>query len=912
MSKIHWLHVSDIHLNKRDVDTRRMRNNLLEYISGLGTQIDYIFLTGDLRYAPSGKFAADTVEYINKLLNAAKLTVDRLFIVPGNHDIERDADGRSDAILESIKDYSPKDGAFPSDKMSDMHNGHAKFREMIHAIYRDNLERAAYYDDDRKPHFVIETKDFNIICIDTALTYTRQRNDKLIIGTECIMDLFEKLNQNKPSIILTHYSSDFLERSEQMQMVQLLKDFHVQLWLAGHEHTSFMRKQWDYFYEFQCGNLMHEGEYTKSTIMIGTYDSVSYGGIVEVHEWDSDNGWFKMQNIGLHKEDYYSYELQNAKTMIDQIANISHQKEESPVPMEDLPAIPADLSMSAFCGENLSDAFDVHQMPCETSSGYLYTNNNIAPTAKVDIIAYNLYGAKYYEIQNDGFRFTFMDTQSLGNISFGYELSRYTDVEDRLYWFQIISEIVNAATIRIKFGSSANTRSLRLFIPGAGSSFDQVREDTALWKDSMERIAKIENYYGVKFYLPRKVDASVYVTIGILSDSIDRLPVRRLPIVHMKSRGFFKHFTLKEEVWYGNGTDLVELTLFGYTFKPIGEYILPGEFYWNRKEHGWESDKENGGVSVRVEFVIDNDVTKEKKLLDVIPVSELGDSVNLDEIPIIREEQADFLAGYMNLTHKVQGIYRQYQMYQKALGEWIHYDLNEEHHLVKKYSGAVIDKVTVNKMTKSILQEGVMLVTKADDIITTLGLQSESEFLKNAVADSLGFQFMVFASAYAEKGQWAVSIEGGECFYNLLEMCTTLRTVGGEEDSAELLKALLLLKDEWEAQNMDVSHIDHYDMMRNFIYTVANIYKTFFNVIQKKLEDVAAKVDSFLEEHPDFIVQSGKYKGYVFYQADHRNDNVDAFDTTGNIMNDFFVFKSEAARNYERALEGIKNPEDIM
>lgn len=43
------------------------------------------------------------------------------------------------------------------------------------------------------------------------------------------MDLLEELNQDKPSIILTHYSFDFLERSEQMQIVQLLKDFHVQL-----------------------------------------------------------------------------------------------------------------------------------------------------------------------------------------------------------------------------------------------------------------------------------------------------------------------------------------------------------------------------------------------------------------------------------------------------------------------------------------------------------------------------------------------------------------------------------------------------------------------------------------------------------------------------------------------------------
>lgn len=30
--QIKWLHVSDIHLNKQDVDTRRMRKKLLEYL----------------------------------------------------------------------------------------------------------------------------------------------------------------------------------------------------------------------------------------------------------------------------------------------------------------------------------------------------------------------------------------------------------------------------------------------------------------------------------------------------------------------------------------------------------------------------------------------------------------------------------------------------------------------------------------------------------------------------------------------------------------------------------------------------------------------------------------------------------------------------------------------------------------
>ena len=797
MDKIHWLHLSDIHLNKRDVDSRRMRNRLLDYMKELGTQIDYIFITGDLRYAPMGEFAADTVDYINKLLSVTNLTVDRLFIVPGNHDIERDAEGRAEAILESIKDYSPKDGALASDKMAAVHCGHTEFRKMMHIIYHENQEQAASYDDDEKPHFVTETKDFNIICIDTALTYTKQRNNNLFIGTEYIMDLLEELNQDKPSIILTHYSFDFLERSEQMQIVQLLKDFHVQLWLAGHEHTVLMRKQWDYFYEFQSGNLMHEGEYTRSTIMIGTYDSASYNGIVEVHEWDSDNGWFKMQNVGVHNEDYYAYELQNTKTMIDQIVSASHQNAGSPVRMEaELSAVSDKMEMDTFCGE-LPAAADIHQMPSEISSGYLYVDNRIAPTAQVEVLEYNIYGTKYYEIRNDGFEFKFFESRisipplytqqfEIGNLSFGYELSVYSNVADRLFWFNVISEIVNASTIIIKFGAADEEKILRMTIPGAGSSFDRIREETAVWKEQMERITKIENYYGVKFYLPKKADESVYVTIAILSDAIEGLPTRRLPVVNMKSRGLFKHFTLNEEVWYGDGSDLMSLDLFGYTFKPVAEYIMPGEFVWNRKEHGWESDKKNGGVSVRVEFMVDTDISKDKKLMDVMPVSDLKDELNLEETPIVTGECADIISDYINVSHKVQEIYRQYQMYQEALGEWIHYDLDEDNHLVKKYSGAVIDKVTVNKMTKNILHEGMLLVRKVGAFVQKLGLQNETDFLTDSMGDNLGFQFMVLAAIYMDHGYWAVEFENGDSFYNLLEMCTVLRTVD-EEYSADLL-----------------------------------------------------------------------------------------------------------------------------
>lgn len=84
------------------------------------------------------------------------------------------------------------------------------------------------------------------------------------------------------------------------------------------------------------------------------------------------------------------------------------------------------------------------------------------------------HGTKYYEIRNDGFEFKFLEgrisipplyTQQFEseNLSFGYELSVYSDVADRLFWFNVISEIVNASTIIIKFGAADEER-IRLLI----------------------------------------------------------------------------------------------------------------------------------------------------------------------------------------------------------------------------------------------------------------------------------------------------------------------------------------------------------------------------------------------------------------------------------------------------------------
>ena len=98
MRTVRWVHFSDLHLNQGGVETRRLRKNLPAYLRELGIYCNYAFFTGDLRYAPAGRFSENSVEQIHEICDAVHTPMDRLFLVPGNHDVDRDTPGREEAV----------------------------------------------------------------------------------------------------------------------------------------------------------------------------------------------------------------------------------------------------------------------------------------------------------------------------------------------------------------------------------------------------------------------------------------------------------------------------------------------------------------------------------------------------------------------------------------------------------------------------------------------------------------------------------------------------------------------------------------------------------------------------------------------------------------------------------------------
>ena len=648
MGKIRWLHLSDIHMNKRGVDNERMRQKLLEYLKNNHMQFDYIFLTGDLRYAPEGAFHKDTAQYLKELCEVAGVERKNLFIVPGNHDIDRDHVVRKQAVENLFKNgYDSKNGVIKQPVLGDLKAGREAFIEVIKEIYDEDPDRIACYDTKKKLHFCIETEDFNVVHIDSTISYTKERQRDLILGTEEVMNVLKQVNTQKTTIILTHYSYDFLTRSEQNMMCNLLMDYNVQLWIAGHEHDDLLRKQRDYFYEFQCGNLIYEGADTKSCIAIGEMDAVNGKGSVTIHYWDSPNGWV-LYPFASNQEDrsVYRFALNHHEAVETEVTAFVHSEEfkkisehECVFNIHDLTAdkvkmleengfleVKKELGTrlkgdetdqeaiqmflyevnSAFHSNKRFECMPLFQnVVRDTFTAYIYLDAEIAPFMKATVVHFFYDVVDNFVIYNDTLCICIATIDhEISNIAFSYHFSKIDTAEERLYYLNLVRRYISSERVFIKM---CNHEQYNLSFATAlpCEEWEQNVRKTEYWIEQMQDIRKIEDFYHIKFKLPEKATEEEYQMIRILSASIDMESSRILPALPMEKVGFRRRFTLENDIFIDHGEYLPVLHLFGYAFKPVAQYIKHGNYYWNKKKAAWEAKTEDQeGIPVRVEFQI--------------------------------------------------------------------------------------------------------------------------------------------------------------------------------------------------------------------------------------------------------------------------------------------------------------------
>lgn len=310
-----WMHLSDIHFGYTNASVDTMRKKLLEKARGL-EQVDCLFITGDLRYgknAPS-EYPQETLDFLLDLRAALNITPNDVYIVPGNHDLER-GQVLTSVIEGVLNQYSTPNGRIEQDALDYISSRRNAYKK----LYQKVCGR-----DTPNWHYCETRNDFNIICLNTAILCGQDGEDgNLIIGSELLNQLAETVDKSKPSIVLAHHDFDSLRTEEQQKLEITLKELGATLYLCGHKHTALCRQQNTYRTDkglrvFLCGTNMDQAPHMSQTDMdffIGQTED-GHSGWIEAYKWYprtslwlTDNEFSSIQNEATDGKIYFPKEI---------------------------------------------------------------------------------------------------------------------------------------------------------------------------------------------------------------------------------------------------------------------------------------------------------------------------------------------------------------------------------------------------------------------------------------------------------------------------------------------------------------------------------------------------------------------------------------------------------------------------
>ncbi|MBV5304614.1 MAG: metallophosphoesterase, partial [Chlorobium sp.] len=235
-----WLHVSDFHLSdKGSYNQEVILRSLVESVKrlrGEGHVPDLIFATGDIASRGNAKEYEFATKFFDDLLDAAGLNRDRLFIIPGNHDVDRKAGkflARTLDTKDDADEYFGTETPLPHLTLK----FHA-FSEWYDSYF--NTIRSFPTNTTCSPVEILTINGMRlaVLPLNSALfCIGKDDHQKLFIGRRCLDAAKKQLAAVDLTIALIHHPLDWLCQVERANIKAALGE-SVDLLLHGHYHET--------------------------------------------------------------------------------------------------------------------------------------------------------------------------------------------------------------------------------------------------------------------------------------------------------------------------------------------------------------------------------------------------------------------------------------------------------------------------------------------------------------------------------------------------------------------------------------------------------------------------------------------------------------------------------------------------
>lgn len=307
-----WIHLSDLHSRSSTLwESDRITTGLLADIKQKSDTAEFrpdaLFFTGDAAFGTdAGERLVDQYARFGEFLDKAReifspsISKEQVFIVPGNHDIDRnevlDTDTewlrRPERTAEEIIRHLSK----PTKECIHWMKRLASYQDFIrnyglHHLSPDESRLIWSHKFDCRGHTV------GIVGLNSAWSCaTNKEKAKLWMGGKWqIGEMVRQLGKVDFSIALVHHPANWLVEEEDPQVGrQLLRDFN--LVLHGHEHADFVRQESDGTIQVSAGASYDRSDRPKG-YSFGKINLKGTGGELWPRVWDEDGGGWVSKNI---------------------------------------------------------------------------------------------------------------------------------------------------------------------------------------------------------------------------------------------------------------------------------------------------------------------------------------------------------------------------------------------------------------------------------------------------------------------------------------------------------------------------------------------------------------------------------------------------------------------------------------
>ena len=240
--KTPWLHLSDIHFQAGDgYSLSRVMEALLVDVSDQiqlgGFAPDLIFFTGDVAFSGRTDEYLHAEIFLDRLLEIAHLPRNRLFVIPGNHDIDRRAlDGLTRPLVRKNSTREDLSQLLFGEHKSNSLAGLKEYHSFVTRYWRSTDPETFIPFYSRR--IDLPGLSVGILGLNSAFGCFGQRDRNYVLVTERqVVDALAGVGNVDLMIALIHYPFDWINDLDRRDIEPLLMD-SCDFVLHGHVHRQ--------------------------------------------------------------------------------------------------------------------------------------------------------------------------------------------------------------------------------------------------------------------------------------------------------------------------------------------------------------------------------------------------------------------------------------------------------------------------------------------------------------------------------------------------------------------------------------------------------------------------------------------------------------------------------------------------